>query len=276
MPFRHCPHSPTGSCSVTTRPRPRGRFPLYSRKHPATAWPLTYVRLTVLLARLLPPASPPVAAVAPPPLVPAAMAFVTPLSALPGRSSSRAAAGTCARRPAMMAANDNAADTPDASAAPPPPPAAAAPVPSAAAAPKGFGPPKAAPPPPSATALRRSAAASKYDDMKSSGMPEYNIWVRRPEDTGEKPNWYPVGSLTVPRSGGVVRAIYATEKDLASGALRLFPTLKDVADDLVYGYQLKEFPDEAVTEAARPVEGEGFMASVTNFFSNLTNPLNTK
>lgn len=149
-------------------------------------------------------------------------------------------------------------------------------TPLSAAAPKGFGPPKAAPPPPSAAAVRRSAAASKYDEMKSSGMPEYNIWVRRPEDTGDKPNWYPVGSLAVPRSGGVVRAIYATEKDLASGALRLFPTLKDVADDLVYGYQLKEFPDEPVTEAARPVEGEGFMASVTNFFSNLTNPLNTK
>ncbi|GAB0493655.1 hypothetical protein MMPV_004940 [Pyropia vietnamensis] len=201
------------------------------------------------------------------------MAFVNYLSALPGCTASRATVGTCARRPTVMAANDDATDTPDAVGTPPPRVSSAAP---ASSTPKGFGPPKAAPPPPSAAAVRRSAAASKYDEMKSSGMPEYNIWVRRPEDTGEKPNWYPVGSLAVPRSGGVVRAIYATEKDLASGALRLFPTLKDVADDLVYGYQLKEFPDEPVTEAARPVESEGLMANITNFFSNLTNPLNTK
>ncbi|OSX72950.1 hypothetical protein BU14_0392s0008 [Porphyra umbilicalis] len=195
------------------------------------------------------------------------MAFMTSPLALPGQAQSRAHA--CSRRPTMAA--ENASEAPGAADETSPAPQEATPT-----QPKGFGPAKAAAAPPSAAAVRRNAASNKYDDMKASGMPEYNIWVRRPEDTGEKPNWYPVGSLAVPRSGGVVRAIYATEKDLASGALRLFPTLKDVADDLVYGYQLKEFPDEVVTEATRPIEGEGFLASVSNFFSNLTNPLNTK
>lgn len=67
-------------------------------------------------------------------------------------------------------------------------------------------------------------------------------------------NWFPVGSVCVERSGRVNETIFANEAALLQGAFRLFPRLEEHRHELEYGYQLKEFPDEEVRVAQRPVD----------------------
>ncbi|KAA8492411.1 hypothetical protein FVE85_7918 [Porphyridium purpureum] len=114
--------------------------------------------------------------------------------------------------------------------------------------------------------LEREAAAQKYEKMQSSGMPEYNVWIRPQDDK----NWYPVGSLAVDRSSKIEEAIYENEDALLKGAFRLFPKLQK-AGPLEYGFQLKEFPDEPVRLAEKPSASSNMFK---DFFDKLLSPLN--
>ncbi len=118
--------------------------------------------------------------------------------------------------------------------------------------PTGFGKPRQAPKP---TAVknkeRRTAAAQQYDKLKRDGLPEFNIYVRIQGQS----NWFPAGSMTVSRSGAISQAIYNNEEELRKGAFRLFPILRKNQDRLEYGYRLKQFPDETIELAVRPVPG---------------------
>ncbi len=117
--------------------------------------------------------------------------------------------------------------------------------------PRGFGPPKSRSKSQSKVSQRaqeRAAAAKRMDKMKSQGMPEFEIYLR----IKGKPNWVPVGAITVPRSNLVSRAIYANEKPLLETAFRMVPMMKKHQDSLEYGYRLKEFKDEEIQVAQRP------------------------
>lgn len=148
---------------------------------------------------------------------------------------------------------------------------------------KGFGEQKAKTP--SKAQKRREAAASRYDEMAASGAPEYSIWIRlkeppRPEgvskddpDFQEMP-WLPVGSLSVPRSSQVSQAIFDAEEDLLQGAYRLYPNVKnEPMDNIEYGFQLKQFPDEDIRKAVRK-ETTGPLASFQGWIDKLTSPMN--
>lgn len=115
---------------------------------------------------------------------------------------------------------------------------------------KGFGQPKQSKKPPSEGAKKRAEAAKQMEDMKSKGMPEYEVYVRIKD---RKP-WYPVGAITVQRSNRISEAIYANQEGLLQGAFRLFPILKKNANNLEYGYRLKEFKDDEIQLAVRPSE----------------------
>ncbi|MBE9030958.1 hypothetical protein IQ266_14570 [filamentous cyanobacterium LEGE 11480] len=117
--------------------------------------------------------------------------------------------------------------------------------------PVGFGKPKQpAKPPVSAGAKKRAAAANEYDEMKSSGMPEYDIYLRV---TGQK-QWMPVGKIAVKRSTQIHDAIYSNEEALLQGAYHRMPVLKKNRANLSfeYGYRLKGFKDESIELAVRP------------------------
>jgi hypothetical protein len=139
--------------------------------------------------------------------------------------------------------------------------------------PAGFGQPKTPPKkPPTAAAQKRAAAVRQFDDMKSSGMPEYEIYVRI---AGQK-QWLPVGAIAVRRSTQIHNAIYANEEGLLSGAYHRMPVLKKNRGNLTleYGYRLKEFKDEPIQIAVKPVPGvgnaiSGAIANVGNAIGNL-------
>ena len=95
---------------------------------------------------------------------------------------------------------------------------------------------------------KRAAASRQYDEMKKSGMPEFNIFVRV---EGQK-NWFPVGSMTVNRSSQINKAVFDQQEELLKGAFRLFPKLRKHQNRLEYGYRLKEFTDEPIELATRP------------------------
>lgn len=95
---------------------------------------------------------------------------------------------------------------------------------------------------------KRTAASQQYSQMKNSGSPEFNIFVRIKDDK----NWFPAGSMTVERSNQINQALFQQEAEMLQGVFRLFPKLRKHQDELEYGYRLKEFPDEAVTLAVRP------------------------
>ena len=95
---------------------------------------------------------------------------------------------------------------------------------------------------------KRAAASQQYDEMKKSGMPEFNIFVRV---EGQK-NWFPVGSMTVNRSNQINKAVFDQQEELLKGAFRLFPKLRKNQNRLEYGYRLKEFTDEPIQLAIRP------------------------
>ena len=95
---------------------------------------------------------------------------------------------------------------------------------------------------------KRAVASQKYDEMKNSGMPEFNIYVRI---QGQK-NWLPAGSMAVSRSSQINQALFEQEEELRKGAFRLFPRLRKHQNNLEYGYRLKEFKDEPIQVAVRP------------------------
>ncbi|MFM2431666.1 MAG: hypothetical protein RLZZ511_2879 [Cyanobacteriota bacterium] len=122
--------------------------------------------------------------------------------------------------------------------------------------PAGFGKPKNPPKKaPTAAAQKRAAAERQFEDMKTSGMPEYEIFVR----IAGQQQWLPVGAIAVRRSTQIHNAIYANEEGLLSGAYHRMPALKKSRDKLTleYGYRLKEFKDEPIQVAVKPVPGVG-------------------
>mmetsp|Transcript_5916 Transcript_5916/g.11678 ORF Transcript_5916/g.11678 Transcript_5916/m.11678 type:complete len:198 (-) Transcript_5916:71-664(-) len=139
---------------------------------------------------------------------------------------------------------------------------------------KGFGPrPEQSKREKSEGQKKREEASRSYDRMKEAGMPEYNIFVRvKTED--EKPNWFPVGSLCVERSGRITESIFSNEGALLQGAFRLFPKLREHEGNLQYGYQLKEFPDEDIRVAEKPPDRK--RNPIVGFFETIMgNPMNT-
>ncbi|BAU10801.1 hypothetical protein LEP3755_12930 [Leptolyngbya sp. NIES-3755] len=107
---------------------------------------------------------------------------------------------------------------------------------------------------------KRANASRQFDDFKSQGLPEYEIYLRV---QGKKQlQWFPIGAIAVKRSTQINAAIFANEEELLKGAFRLFPKLRQERDSLEYGYRLKEFKDEEIQLAVRPQPG------VTNAVQN--------
>ncbi|MEL6490686.1 MAG: HHL1-like protein [Cyanobacteria bacterium J06621_3] len=94
---------------------------------------------------------------------------------------------------------------------------------------------------------KREKASSQYDDMKTEGFPEYEVYMR---PTGSK-QWFPVGAIAVRRSTQISRAIYHSEADLLQGAYRAFPVLKKNKGNLEYGYRLKGEKDDDIEMAKK-------------------------
>lgn len=115
--------------------------------------------------------------------------------------------------------------------------------------PKGFGPPKEEKQQKkSKRAKERERAAKQFDKMKSQGGLEYEVFVR----IIGKPNWVPMGAITVKQSRFVSRAIYANEKPLLEAAFRIAPMLERYKDKLEYGYRLKSEKKDPVELAIKP------------------------
>ena len=49
--------------------------------------------------------------------------------------------------------------------------------------------------------MQREKAASDFDQLKSSGAPEYVVSIREVKADGSRTAWSPVGGIAVPRSG---------------------------------------------------------------------------
>lgn len=117
---------------------------------------------------------------------------------------------------------------------------------------------------------KRAAAARQYEEMKKSGLPVFNIYVRI---QGQQ-NWFPVGSITVNRSSQINKAVFEQEEELLKGVFRLFPKLRKHQNNLEYGYRIKEFSDEPIQVAVRPQPTaanlvQSTVASVKERFSSL-------
>ncbi len=117
---------------------------------------------------------------------------------------------------------------------------------------------------------KRTGASRKYDEMKKSGLPEFNIYVR----VKGQGNWLPAGSMTVNRSSLISQALFQQEEELLKSVIRLFPKLRKHQDQLEYGYRLKEFNDEPIVVATRPTASAGNMiqsaiASLKERFSSV-------
>eukprot|EP00638_Chattonella_subsalsa_P007172 CAMPEP_0117762232 /NCGR_PEP_ID=MMETSP0947-20121206/17804_1 /TAXON_ID=44440 /ORGANISM="Chattonella subsalsa, Strain CCMP2191" /LENGTH=191 /DNA_ID=CAMNT_0005583477 /DNA_START=59 /DNA_END=631 /DNA_ORIENTATION=+ len=104
----------------------------------------------------------------------------------------------------------------------------------------------------SKTQIQREKAASDYDDLASTGAPEYNIFVRA---YGTE-QWFPVGAMAIPRTAKVGDVIYNSEENLKKGAFRIFPNLES-AEVLEYGYNLKVFPDDEIKVAQKSEAAKG-------------------
>ncbi len=115
--------------------------------------------------------------------------------------------------------------------------------------PKGFGPPKEEKQKKKTKrAKERERAAKQFDKMKEQGGLEYEVYVR----IIGKPNWVPMGAITVKASRFVARAIYANEKPLLEAAFRVAPMLKRYQDKLEYGYRLKTAKKDPIEVAIKP------------------------
>jgi hypothetical protein len=120
---------------------------------------------------------------------------------------------------------------------------------------KGFRKSKPEKKPASSNTAKRKEAAKRYDELKAKGMPEFNIFARRRQPAPGQPNpWLPVGSLAVGRSSAIHQAIFQNEEELKKAAVRLFPRLGKVKDELEFGFRLKDkdFQDEPIQVAIRP------------------------
>jgi hypothetical protein len=109
---------------------------------------------------------------------------------------------------------------------------------------------------------KRELQAKQYAEMKSKGLPEFNIYVRIPNK-----EWLPAGSMTVERSSQINRAIFQQEAELRKSIFRLLPRLQKYQDQLEYGYRLKEFPDEPIVKAERPTSTPNPLAQAWQRFS---------
>jgi hypothetical protein len=117
---------------------------------------------------------------------------------------------------------------------------------------------------------KRVAASKQYNEMKNSGLPEFNVYVRI---QGQE-NWFPAGSMTVNRSNQINQALFQQEEELLKGVFRIFPKLRKNQNQLEYGYRLKEFNDEPISVAVRPTATAGNLiqstiASVKDGFSSV-------
>lgn len=114
---------------------------------------------------------------------------------------------------------------------------------------------------------KRELQAKQYEEMKSKGLPEFNIYVRIPHK-----EWLPAGSMTVERSSQISRAIFQQEAELRKSIFRLLPRLQKYQDQLEYGYRLKEFPDEPIVKAERPTAVPNPMAQAWQKFRQFWKP----
>jgi hypothetical protein len=134
---------------------------------------------------------------------------------------------------------------------------------------KGFGqrPGGAASPrQPSEASAARDAAAERLDAMRKQGLPEFSVWIRLAEkESPDDPDfpWLPVGSLSVPRSGDINKAIFDVYDDLMQGVYRLFPNMKGKEEQLQFGWQNKEFTDEDIRVAVKPSSMQSLFQSFT-------------
>jgi len=117
---------------------------------------------------------------------------------------------------------------------------------------------------------KHQVAANKYDEMKSQGLPEFNIYIRI-----KGKEWVPAGSMAVERSNQISRAIFQQEAELLKGAVRLYPILRKYKENLEYGYRLKDFPDEEITVAVvpEPTLGDKFQyafSKAKEYFNSVT------
>ncbi|NJO77552.1 MAG: hypothetical protein HC827_02895 [Cyanobacteria bacterium RM1_2_2] len=108
----------------------------------------------------------------------------------------------------------------------------------------GFGKPQAQPKV-SKRAAERAKAAQQYDQMRTDGTPDFEVYIR----IQGKKNWCPVGVIAVKRSNQIVRAIFDSREELLQGAFRLYPILRKHQNQLEYGYRLKEFKDDPIQVA---------------------------
>ena len=141
----------------------------------------------------------------------------------------------------------------------------------------------------------RAAAATRYENIKASGSPEFNVYFRvkgaGDEDGVVKGGWYPVGSLAAPSSQLVNKAIFSTEDALLQGAFRIHEKRikaliktrdgrnlgkwQDMKDcDLEYGFQVKEFADEEIRVAERPKPQSDFEKAFGNIFQKVQDAVN--
>jgi len=109
---------------------------------------------------------------------------------------------------------------------------------------------------------KRERQIKQYQEMRSKGLPEFNIYVRIPGK-----DWLPAGSMTVERSSHIARAIFQQEKELRQSIFRVLPRLQKYQDQLEYGYRLKEFADEPIVKAERPTSTSNSLASAWQKFT---------
>lgn len=117
---------------------------------------------------------------------------------------------------------------------------------------------------------KRAEASKQFDEFKSKGLPEYEVYIR----VQGKKQWFPVGAIAVKRSNQIHAAIFDNEEELRKGAFRLFPVLKKNQANLEYGYRLKEYKDEPIELAERPAAKasnavQGAIAQVGNTIGSL-------
>lgn len=127
---------------------------------------------------------------------------------------------------------------------------------------RGFGAPKAQPTS-SKRSVERVAASEQYDQMKTDGVPEFEVYLR----IKDQKNWFPVGAIAVKRTNLIHHAIFDNETQLLQGAFRMFPILRKNQDNLEYGYRLKEFKDEPIQLAEKPApKPAGLLQSILSRF----------
>merc|ERR1711907_730446 len=104
----------------------------------------------------------------------------------------------------------------------------------------------------------KDAGTLKYERDSKRGIPEYNIFMR--SASGEKEDWVPVGSMTIPRDTPPADAIYEEEQGTT----------------FEYGYVLKNFPDEEIKVAVKKtVEEQNARNPFLSWMSKITNPVDT-